>query len=576
MKKSVALLTSALLATTVVVGAASCASKDVSKLLKEVEYSENTKTLSALTKDDVLNAVDNQGLMVVSKVNKDAEENEVSTTYKLFDVIANAYVSGAEVTVALELPENIDSLLTYSVNSQIIRQANGFYYSTKKTYTRESTEVAFDLLNPDKIEYTLYGKNGKVAENVEGAFEGSYVFTAKDGARYYLDVNANVSTESDPLARIVTLSDGNYMMEIGDYLVDETDGIYTVYDQNGKYVRTVNGVYEMEIPATITDEPAIWSVGNYMFMQYSLELPESEKKYDYIDNGADGALKYDLVTKRYDLEKGKVKDIDMEYLVVDTESAMSMNDETTILSVSEIKDEQIMSAELVQSFDKNGNVAVDLQKLVPGAYSVQAASDEYIVLESGDMDYVVKGKEVIGEFVDESVNIIGYAAVLTNQEAGTIRIYNLDGTLNKTYTDVQDADDMMTRLIIQLESSIVIYDLLTNTETVVCSYDKDNSDMFVDESNLYVGVVDYGADKEEDTEDDKYSIYFLVPGVNNFTNLTEEEMMKIYVQSVVSYNSYSRNSMTMGTIFSIAQTTGEGESATTNVTYYSYEVSANM
>lgn len=592
MKKQVALLTTALLATSFVLGATSCASKDVSKALKSASYSENTTAVSALTKDDNFNEVDNAGLMVVSKFNKETVNNvEVikSTTQKLFDVTTNAYVSGAEVT-KVNAPSVLDETNLFTVTSGLLKKTDGLYYSTKTVLSRASL-LATDWNYETTI--SLYGKNGKVADNLE--FSKSIVsttslaskldelissarnaivngvFTYKDGTRYYLDVNGNLAKEENPLARIVTLASAQDMDVVGDYLVDEDDGIYTVYSKDGAYVRTVNGMQELEIPITLTDEPVEWSVGNYMFMQYSVVLPENAKKFDYIGYGEDGAVKYDLVTKRYDVEKGKVKEIDMEYVVADdSEMSESFNDETALLYVSEIKDEQIMMSVVVQTFDQKGNVAVDLQALVPGATDVATAGKDYVVLTAGDMEYVVQGKKVVGEFVEDSVAYMGNVAVVSGKD--WIKFYNLDGTLNKSYTDVEEMDELPMGAIIQLENSVVKYDVMTKTETTVCTYGKDDT---VELEGLYVTVL--SANDATKADDDTASIYWLIPGMQNITNLTQAQMQEYdYIGVAAGYELQSSNSMVMGVIVAIVKTTGEGEAATTTVNYYNYAIKTSM
>ena len=150
MKKQVALLTTALLATSFVLGATSCASKDVSKVLKNVNYSENTTAVSALTKDDSFNNVDYSGLMVVSKDNYETIENlpvRKSTTYKLFDVATNAYVSGAEVTIDATAPtvdENTVSTTEYTNFTKIDNNLPLAFYYTLKTVKTYQTGFLFE------------------------------------------------------------------------------------------------------------------------------------------------------------------------------------------------------------------------------------------------------------------------------------------------------------------------------------------------------------------------------------------------------------------------------------------------
>ena len=574
MKKQIALLTTALLATSFVLGATSCASNNVSKALKSVSVSENTTAVSALKKDDSFSTVDYSGLMVVSKENYETVDNTSvlkSTTYKLFDVTTNAYISGAEVTVdanAPEVNENTASTTEYTQFTAFDNNNPFAFYYTLKTVKTYQTGSLFET----KYYISLYGKNGKIADNLElkdliSNLYGNGVFTYTDGTRYYLDINGNVAKEEDSLAKILTYNDvmTNYeaFTVAKDYIIENDDAYSVVYDKNGKYIRTINGAYELDVPASIKGEPQMWAVDNYMFVQYSVMLEEKAKKFDYMERSIDGAVKYDLVTKRYDIEKGKVKEIDMDYVVTDVDEDASMYfNEASLLYVSEIKDDYVMEAQLIQSFDKNGKVAVDLQALVPGAEDIEGLGKDYIVLNASDMEYVVKGKKVIGEFVADSVQYMGNVAYVDGES--WIKFYNLDGTLNKSYTDVEEMNELPTGAIIQLENSVVKFDLMTGTETTVCTFGNDDMVMVDD----YMVQVMYANDVAKD-DDDTASLYWLIPGMTNLTNLTMEKAME-YDFDFVDYYAGGINASIEGVIVTIDQTTGEGENETTTRTVYNY------
>lgn len=569
MKKSVALLTTALLGASFVLGTTAC-DKKASSPFKEITVSETTTKITALTKENMpTSQVDEFGLMLFNKANK--EENVVkSNTYQLFDVTTNAFVTGAEVTVDVTAPAPTAEALTVTEYTPIeqleveeyyyTEEVDGFYYSTKtvKTFTADN------LIEPQEVKttYTLYGKNGKIATDVEGEFVG-YTFVAKDGARYYVDVNGNLVKEENVLAPILPYEYD--FKQTGEYILLE-DGM--VFDKTGKYIRSVDFYVVFGIPEN-ADEPATWTVGNYFFMQYAVALPETEDKYDFVD---EDLVKYDLVTQRYDLETGKVKDFDMDFYVGDGYEDPSFKDGVAVIYGQEIKDERLMMADVVQLFDEDCDVALDVQKILPGAQDFEYILEDYFELRMNGITYIVEDDEIVFELVYDDAGIYGNMIILGDEDNAWVKVYGLDGTLKKTYTDVVDSSMGPMGFIIQTETSVVKYDALTETETTVCTFSKE-ARANIQEMGVY--VIDPGANVESE-EDDKYSLYFLVPGVENLLNLTKAEAMSYDVESVATYYSNSVDASTMGTIFMIAKTTGEGESATTEVTYYNYKKSGTM
>ena len=288
--------------------------------------------------------------------------------------------------------------------------------------------------------------------------------------------------EKDPLARIFTLSNKKSSGKVGEYFIkidlyNMMDGI-TIYDASGNYQRPLDIDTICETTESVVEEyPMMWSVEKYIFFQYSNLLSEEAKKYDYVsyDEETGKLQKYDLVTKRYDVEKDRVKDIDMDYVVVNYDT-YSYNDETVVLYVSEIVDEQLMKREMVQSFNKKGDVAVDLQELVPGAKTIKHVTGDSIVLCANDTDYVVQKKEVVAQVPSGRVSYNRNVAVLNN---GTnINFYHLTGSQAKSYENVVDYTSAgFGYYLIQTVDKVIKYDTSSKKETEICTYNTAMTDI---------------------------------------------------------------------------------------------------
>ncbi|MBQ8685811.1 MAG: hypothetical protein IJ514_06550 [Clostridia bacterium] len=544
MKKKLAVFTSALLGATVLLSATAC-KENTSDLLPEYSYTQATKKVAALTKDNVLSSFDGLGLCIVTTVN--TEQN--STTYKLFDAIANDYVEGVEITVAASQEPAADAL-SYSVQTGLEKAGTGMYYTTKTTYTRTT---ATDDWTGIKTEYTVYGKNGKIAENVEGSFVDE-IFVTKQGAHIYLNVNGALTVENNLFKGYLTYD--NSAKKLDDYYVDTSasNGNYIVYDKDGKYLRSFKYANELEIPET-AELKATWSIGNRLFFQYANQLPEDENDYDYVayDYTAENVQKYDLITAYYNVKKDKVKKIDFDY-VVQSEYDLQYNDELAVLTVQEIKDERLMDTALLQSFDDDGDVAVDLQELVDGATSFMPINEDMVLVGNGTTSRLYQGKKLIKEFVGLINTLQGvgkncfYTSDQTNQ---LVSIYNLDGSHYKTYENASIITSHTNDLILQTETSILRFDTETKAEATVCSFEKGTAAIVSTSTSLYIELLQYGADKLPGTADDTHSIYFLIPDMEDMVNLTVENRAKINISSTIFYGNYTNDYAIYGSIFYI-------------------------
>ncbi len=569
MKKKVAIFTSALLSATVLLSATACKG-NASKLLPEVERSQGTTKVTALTKDHSLSTFDELGLCVVTTVN--TEQN--STTYQLFDAVANNFVAGSSVTVNAPQAPATDAL-SHSVQAGLQAKTTGMYYTSKTTYTRTATTDDWATAET-KTEYTIYGRNGKIAENIEGGFEDD-TFITKQGARIYVDVNGNIATESNLLKNYLTYT--MYMRavrELDDYYVDSSvgNGMYIVYDEKGQYLRTFNSEVALDIPET-ADLNATWSVGNRFFFQYSNQLPEDEDDYDYLAySGASGNVqKYDLITAYYNVKKDKVKEIDFDYVVQGTSVAPTARDRI-ILEVQEIKDEQLMDNVVIQSFDDDGDVAIDLQELVKGATSFRPINEESVIISDGMTNYLYQRRKLVNEYLfdtNTTARPVGECFYTVDQSNELVNIYNLDGSHFKTYENTTIVNSYNADLILQTETSIIRFNTETKTEKLVCSFEKGTAESGPAGSSLYIEVKQYGADKLPNTADDTHSIYFLIPDMEDMVNLSVDARSKISISSSISYDTHNKEYGITGNLFYIERDTDTGATREYYNTYNRYD-----
>lgn len=561
------------MATSFVLGAASCASKDVNKIAPKAKTV--TTTATAITAIDFKKEVtghtayDNTGLVVSTFANRPVATEDVpdpaitSYTHKLFDMKANAYVSGVEVVAKVDVGDEDATYYAYNdgeqAGSNVIRKLNdGLYYVKKTEYRRTKANDIWSNWKKGDTKYDIFSRSGVVVSGVEGEIVNG-MFVQDNGTRIYVDFQGNIVKEEDPLANILVW--GNKPTEVGEYLFYDEN----VYTKDGEYVRKFNPTYEFNLSAA--EKPmAMWSVGSKYFMQTLTLLPENEKKYDVMmssrieldgnlggtnvwfeGENSDGAQKYNVTTYCYDVDKEKVKEVDFDYFVYDGESYD--NKDVAILWCAEIVDKEISQVAFVQAFNEKGKVAVDLQKLAPGATDYTYYTD-YAVLTNAytGIQTVVKAKKAVGTFVAGTVNYKNNIAYKNDDNAKNLYIYDLDGTLKKTvhYTYFENLDDG--NFYYQTKDSVCVYDTMKNTEKTICSLD--SGDSVSKPSDAYI-IVTNTMDKEQ-------TVYFLMTDTPMVS--VDTEKFEMSVETVVSYSANGNS----GVMVKIETTSKAPETADTN------------
>ncbi|MGM9667486.1 MAG: hypothetical protein ACI3XN_05485 [Eubacteriales bacterium] len=379
MKKPWTLLTVSVLVVILLLTVTGCGS--VLKIECVGEYSYELTALTSLPENVTFGGTDDSGLVVVM------EEKKNGTQYSLYDMAANAFVADATLD---KTSEDVNQ-------SGMIYLAHGVFYS-KKTNSDGETEV------------TIYTRNGKREIGVATVTDG--IVVDKDGTRIYVDLKGELQTETDEFKKLAVYGTN----QVGDYYVQGAD----VFNKDGKYLYTITESI-LNLPSGTVNLRS-WSVGNFLFGQGSLRLPDDSEEYDYYSSNA----KYDLLTYRLDLSCGKATRVDMDYLVGEVLTAI--NDDCVALRVSAIENNRIMKNDVAQIFGTDGKVAVNLQSMVPGAKQV-IVQGKYLIIDDGQNSFLYEGKKRL--FASESsCTDYNYDLVVKNSDT-SVYVYDLKENLIK-------------------------------------------------------------------------------------------------------------------------------------------------
>ena len=119
----------------------------------------------------------------------------------------------------------------------------------------------------------------------------------------------------------------------------------------------------------------------------------------------------------------------MDYVVED--SSATINDGCVALEVREIEDSYILKNTIVQTFGTDGKVAVDLQKLVPGAKSI-SVQGKYLIIRDSENSYLYEGKKEL--YVgDSDCEFCGDLVV--KESATSVYVYDLKDNLIGKFAD---------------------------------------------------------------------------------------------------------------------------------------------
>ena len=406
--KIVALTASLALSASLVLVMTACAGGVNSLYGDDYTYTAPTMTATALDaldgyEIDSVNGMDKFGIITAQKdVTPEATEAEPDPDremeYILYDAVANKQIASTTKTGGY----------ISSASSVYFKMTDGLYcYEETSETTGETT-------------YTYYAKSGAVkTTDISGTRTGNTV-TFSDGTVLVVADDGTVNTYRLGIQPVFMPETFTFTEYKDVYVQSLGSSSYRVWNAEGEIVREVDLSKELSVPESASS-PATWTVGNSMFIQYTVVLPLDAADYDYTDSMS----KYDLVTKSYNFENGKVTEHNFDG-VVDSGSigTSPYSDDGVFLNVQKIENKQKAASATLQYYGEDGNISVDLQDLLPGATSYRF-DDAYFVLQSPSTISVYNTDgELLGSADASAVTFTdGYFV----RKGSTTIVYNLAG-----------------------------------------------------------------------------------------------------------------------------------------------------
>lgn len=542
--KIVALTASLALSASLVLGMTACAGGVNSLYGDDYTYTAPTMTVTTLGALDgyTVDSMDKFGVITAHKEvttdPTDTEPAETETTYLLYDATASKQI--ASVTRTEYFSQNV-----------FYRMTDGLYHlQTTSETTNKST-------------HTYYAKSGAVKTTEEPATSAGSRVTFSDGTVLVVAEDGTVNTYTLGIQPVFM---PETFMEYKDVYVQSLGGTsFRVWNAEGEIVREVDVYKELSVPASASSSSsATWTVGNSAFIQYAVELPLDAADYDFTDSMS----KYDLVTKSYNFENGKVTEHNFDGVVsVDLDTAYSdYSDDGVFLNVQKIENKQKAASATLQYYGEDGNISVDLQDLLPGADEV-TVTDEYVILKSpATISVYNTDGELLGSADASAVKFEdGYFV----RPGSTTIVYNLAG--EQVFSGKDSSAAYGEKVYQGITNGLIYYTIETEdaatsenpspstTTTTVYTYSEADGDKTLGEGEIrYGGIVYLYNSSSED-----YTAYIMgytnsvAAGLASAGALT---MSAGYTNDDASYTLYS---------YTETVTSGSGETPTTEeVTKY--------
>ncbi len=185
------------------------------------------------------------------------------------------------------------------------------------------------------------------------------------------------------------------------YYYDFTSGI-TVYD------KTLGVVSTYQLSRSALDVNALLLRNGNVLVQYYLLLSETEKNYDFVQNGE----KYDLVTAVVNAKNGIAEELDCDYMIIDTSTLEGEGLDTEKISaeadVWKIEGRQLTTIHtaLINESGKikvleeiNGNRVMDIDYFAADRWLVSCPDRTYLVNAKGDVVGEVTKAQIFGKYL---------------------------------------------------------------------------------------------------------------------------------------------------------------------------------
>lgn len=425
MKKIISLITFILCIAMVL---SSCSFSDMSfkKFYKDLEY----KAPNQLTKSNQISAIDGfeferayDNLLLFTT--KDGE------SYKVYNAKTDAVVLTQDT-------ENAQVEFFSVFDTPFIKV-------TKRTTTDDVTTTYVHL----------YSSNGALVADAKNPADARVTtkldFFKFNGAVYRVNKDASA-----------TACSSYYLSDLPDIAWKTENYYYTSDDNNvSVYDKDLNCVFYWEFPSSNITDRGIFLLEEGILLAQGVErLPDDANKYDYAASGT----KYNVVSFILNVEKDKVKEVDLDYRVTsvlsmdriyqfqETEANALPKSVTNYANVKFINDHRLDSRAKEVVIEKNG----DTIELAPEFESLPsiATKDRWIYTrDNGEMYLINEKGDIIG-------NITGVGSDDRNENFIRMGEKILDYDLNVVY----DAKTNGKRIVGMLQTSVILADESPDSE----------------------------------------------------------------------------------------------------------------
>ena len=466
-------------------------------------------------------------LLTTTKSEISDDENEVTTTYRVYNLEKGTVVFSASTTYSyysFEYTSSFDSITITLKNSYFVVEKSKDEDTTIEVYSQNGSI----LLSKDE-EITVTSVSLDFIEEPTFVFDnGLYKIEASEtGDKATLIKELEFATLLDDDVQIVKLQSGNYLAVVYDYYSNETEEIVYILDGNFNFIRAIE-LYNKEFLPMGSD-----NVSEYLFLlnNGNLALQLTTKVGSYYDVCSSG-VEYDYA-------------LNSNCYTVDTYIYNTSTGEKTVVDTPYVF-EYVISRFGLEQYESSNGIPFDFENI--SAYTCKIENKCLVPVSSSPLAYTVLDNDlnVINTYETlplgyKNASIISEGKYVLSTDFST-ELYNADGTLIK---NIGDADTNEKYVI----SSKAIYDHNMNLV-----YSLEDSELKI--SRICADCIIF---YEQDEETGNY-LYYRLNGTSTEPQLflTKDSDTQIYWKDNYYYT----------TVHTPAEV--EGEDGTVTLSVYAY------
>lgn len=348
--------------------------------------------LSACSEVDVKEQI---ALLIQAEQDSHTDAEVFNITYENYEI--NEYAEGGENVVFYNSDSEENKYMVYNTVSATVIYSGRYPARILEFTDGEKWEEAFVVSRPGNV-CDIYTRAGKIADDVEAT-----IVATQTGGDFCVNSdyrNGSVLDLGDG-RRLVRTSDGCHISggegnAIADFSFEEliqteSYNLYAYPDGKTFYILDKDSVSKgrtvtiEEITESVDSENSMSMVNilpeDKLVVQRIVKLPyNTTRGYDfYNDNGF-----YMIDTFIYDIAEDKTKKVkNFDFLI--TGGDYEKGDPYAELTVLQINKDKTIGNEVLQIFDSELDVAIDIQAILPGATSYETGAGLFVMKSGGRM-----------------------------------------------------------------------------------------------------------------------------------------------------------------------------------------------